>query len=45
MGVVDRGASSETAYYPEEDHTFERSATWRDALNRVLPFLDDHLRE
>lgn len=37
-------ADGETVYYPEEDRVFRRSETWRDALNRVVPFLDDHLR-
>lgn len=43
--LVDRGDAFEMAYYPEEDHMFQQSTTWRDALGRVLPFLDDHLRE
>ncbi|QLG63279.1 S9 family peptidase [Halorarum salinum] len=43
--LVDRGAEFETAYYPGEDHMFREPATWRDAMGRVLPFLDGHLRE
>lgn len=42
--LVDRGDAFEMAYYPEEDHMFQQSETWRDALDRVLPFLDTHLR-
>ena len=41
--LVDRGDDFEMAYYPEEDHMFEQSATWRDTMGRVLPFLEAHL--
>lgn len=43
--LVDRGLEFETAHYPEEDHMFREPATWRDAMGRVLPFLDEHLQE
>ncbi|ESP88954.1 S9 family peptidase [Candidatus Halobonum tyrrellensis] len=43
--LVGRGLDFETAYYPGENHMFERPETWRDALGRVLPFLDEHLRD
>lgn len=42
--LVGRGLPFEMAYYPGENHMFEEPETWRDALGRVLPFLDDHLR-
>lgn len=42
--LVDLGADFEMAYYPDEDHMFEAPATWFDALSRVLPFLDTHLK-
>ncbi len=42
---VAAGHDFDLAYYPEEDHMFREPAAWRDALGRVLPFLDDHLRE
>lgn len=42
--LVGRGADFEMAYYPDEDHMFREPATWRDAMDRVLPFLDEHLR-
>lgn len=41
--LVECGAEFEMAYYPDEDHMFQESETWEDAMNRVLPFLDDHL--
>lgn len=41
--LVQLGADFELAYYPDEDHMFAEPETWRDALGRVLPFLDDHL--
>ena len=41
--LVDRGDDFEMAYYPDEDHMFQRSATWRDAMGRVLPFFETHL--
>ncbi|WP_290814366.1 prolyl oligopeptidase family serine peptidase [Halovivax sp.] len=34
----------EVMYYPAENHMFESRDTWRDALDRVRPFLDEHLR-
>lgn len=42
--LVDQGVDFEMAYYPEEGHVFERTATWEDALDRVLPFLDTNLQ-
>ncbi|WP_254864244.1 S9 family peptidase [Halovivax gelatinilyticus] len=41
---VESGRAHEVMYYPDENHMFEGDATWRDALGRVLPFLDEHLR-
>jgi dipeptidyl aminopeptidase/acylaminoacyl peptidase len=41
--LVDLGVDFELAYYPDEDHMFAEPETWRDALGRVLPFLDAHL--
>ncbi|MDY6817132.1 MAG: prolyl oligopeptidase family serine peptidase [Halobacteriales archaeon] len=41
--LVDLGKPFEMAYYPEEDHMFEATTTWRDALDRVVPFLETHL--
>jgi hypothetical protein len=41
--LVECGHDFQLAYYPDEDHMFAESATWRDALDRVLPFLDEHL--
>lgn len=43
--LVAARAPFEMAYYPEEDHMFEDPDTWRDALDRVMPFFDTHLRE
>jgi dipeptidyl aminopeptidase/acylaminoacyl peptidase len=42
--LVGAGRDFEMAYYPAEDHMFESPATWRDAMGRVLPFLEEHLR-
>ena len=41
--LVEHGRAFEMAYYPEENHMFEQPETWRDAMGRVLPFLDEHL--
>ena len=41
--AVEAGRDFEVMYYPDENHMFERRDTWRDALGRVLGFLDDHL--
>lgn len=41
--LVELGAGFEQTYYPDEDHMFAEPATWRDALGRVLPFLDEQL--
>ena len=43
--LVAVGADFEMAYYPDEDHMFRDPNVWRDALGRVLPFLDGHLRD
>jgi len=43
--LVERGEAFEMAYYPEEDHMFQRSDTWTDALGRVFPFLETNLEK
>ena len=41
--AVGAGKDFEVMYYPDENHMFEGRDTWRDALGRVLAFLDVHL--
>ncbi|MEF8801787.1 MAG: prolyl oligopeptidase family serine peptidase [Halolamina sp.] len=45
MDLVEQGDEFEMAYYPEEDHMFQHSETWEDALDRVLLFLETNLHE
>nr|WP_233265005.1 prolyl oligopeptidase family serine peptidase [Halomarina oriensis] len=42
---VEAGVDFDAVYYPNEEHMFQRPATWRDALGRVVEFFDDHLKE
>ena len=43
--LVEHGREFEMAYYPDENHMFERSETWCDAMGRVVPFFDERLRD
>nr|WP_197427795.1 prolyl oligopeptidase family serine peptidase [Halogeometricum sp. CBA1124] len=40
---VEAGVEFDPVYYPDEEHMFERPATWRDALGRVTNFFETHL--
>jgi len=40
---VEAGVEFDPVYYPDEEHMFEDPATWRDALDRVTTFYEQHL--